>query len=411
MRMEQSPRGREIETLEGDAAEIKSNGRRIRSIGSQMKGSADVLEGLVTGEDGQKGKAIDKIREIVGDTYVELRRAGNMYEPTGPVLIAYGAAVADLQPRIRVAVDNCRESWSAYDAAPGWREGRPFPWMPTDPEQAAEATETDEAKQALYEAWQSDARNFDSLYDDWSTAFSTAERGIGEVLDGAIEDSFWDNVDGVVSVVLEVLSVVGLIVAIAGIIIGGPIFALIGAVIGVVTLLLTAYQVLRDDAGMDKLIIALIGVIPIGKLGKLFQGKAGLLDFGAEMVTAFRPSAWSAAAGQLRSITLVSRLAGGGLGGFTQGLRGLWTMNNPNGIGDIMTRFMFGKNTTGLSDLADSVGGAARGWCPSTTLSAAWEGMYTMASGAWGIGDKIAGWTGNADRKPSALFPWVGAFL
>ncbi|MBB4139905.1 hypothetical protein [Microbacterium invictum] len=402
--MEHSPRGREIEYLDGNASEIKTHGRRIRSIGRQMTGSADVLEELVTGEDGQKGKAIDKIREIVGETYAELRRAGNMYEPTGPVLIAYGDAVEDLQPRIRVVVDNCHESWTVYSGAPGNRNGRPFP--PTDPDEAEQAAAEDEARQDLYEDWQADARAFDNLYDDWSDAFDTAVRGIGDVLDGSIKDSFWDNLDGVVSVVLEVLGWVGLIVAIAGIIIGGPLFALIGAVIGVATLLLTAYQVLRDDAGMDKLIIAIIGVVPFGKLGKLFQGKAGLVDFAGDMFTAFRPSSWSAAAGQLGQMRTILN--------FSPNLaNGAWNVINMNNrsIGDVLTRFMFGRDTTSLSNLAESIGGASGQWARSNWGAAAWEGAYMLVSGAWGIGDKIAKWTGNADRGPSSQAPWVGAFL
>ena len=407
--MENSPRGRRIDTLDGDAGTIIRRGDRIASIGRQMVQSADVLEDLAGGEDGQRGKAIDKVREIVGDTYVELRRAGNMYAPTGPVLADYGRAVASVQPLLAAAVGNCERAWTTYDAAPGYRGGRP--WTAADPDAEDELGEQDDRKDDLYDDWRAEAGVFDRHYDTWEDAFDHAANSVGDVLDGAIKDGFWDNVDGVLAVVLEVLGWVGLIVAIAGIIIGGPIFALIGAVIGVVTLLLTAYQVLRSDAGMDKLIIALIAVIPFGKVGSLFQGKPGLLAFGGEMVTAFRPSAWSAAGGQLRNMSMLSNFAGGGLAGAGAAFRGLWSMNNPAGVGDIMCRFMFGKNSTGLTELAEAVGGSANGWCSSTTVSAAWEGVYTMASGAWGVGNKITSWTGNKDSSPSSALPWVGAFL
>lgn len=404
MWMEHSPAGRQIEPLEGDAGEIKRHGRRIRSIGVQMKGSATVLEDLVSGDDGQKGKAIDKIREIVGDTYVELRRAGDMYEPTGPVLIDYGQAIEELQPQFRTVVQSCHESWATYDAAPGMRNGRMF--TPTDPDAAEQAAEDDAGKQDLYEAWQADARVFDGLYDDWSDAFDAATGGIGEVLDGSIKDSFWDNVDGVVSVVLEVLSVVGLIVAIAGIIIGGPLFALIGAVIGVATLLLTAYQVLRDDAGMDKLIIAIIGVVPFGKLGKLFQGKAGLVDFAGEMVTAFKPSSWSAAAGQLGQMRTILNFS-------PNMASGAWSVINMNnsGIGDVLARTVFGKFSGGADSIVDGLSGAAGQWEARTWGPIVWQGAHSLASGLWGLGDRAARWTGNPDQAPSARLPWVGAFL
>lgn len=406
--MERSPAGRHIEELEGDGATITRRGRRIESIGRQMVQSADVLQDLVDG-DAQRGKAIEKIREIVGDTYVELRRAGEMYEPTGPVLVDYGRAVSEVQPLIRTAVSACRQAWADYASAP--HHPTALLSLEAFPDLAESRQEDNERKEELYDDWVLEARAFDRHYDTWEDAFDAAVTGIGDVLDGAIKDSLWDNVDGVVAVVLEVLGWVSLVIAIAGIIIGGPLFALIGAVLGVVTLLLTAYQVLREDAGADKLIIAIIGVIPFGKVGKLFQGRAGMLSFGGEMVTAFRPSAWSAAGGQLRNMSILSRFAGGGLNGASAAFRGLWSMNNPAGAGDIMCRFMFGRNSAGLTDLAETVGGSINGWCTSSTLSAAWEGGYMMVSGAWGVGDKIATWTGNKDQKPSSMFPWVGALL
>jgi len=57
------------------------------------------------------------------------------------------------------------------------------------------------------------------------------------------------------------------------------------------------------------------------------------------------------------------------------------------------------------------VAGSANGWCNSTVLSAAWEGTYMMASGAWGVVDNISSWTGNSGNKSSAAMPWIGAFL
>ncbi|MEW1834602.1 hypothetical protein [Microbacterium sp. NPDC079995] len=407
--MEHSPAGRSIENLEGDPETITRRGRRIESIGGQMIASANVLEQLVGEGDDQRGEAIEKIREIVGDTHTELRRAGTMYQPTGPVLVRYGSAVADAKPRIRTAVDACEDAWARYSAAPGQRFER---FMPSPVEEVAEQqAEDDEQKRQLYDEFLLQARTFDAEVDTWEDAFDAAVDGIGDILDGAIRDSFWDNVDGAVEVVLQVLTVVSIIVAIAGIIIGGPLFALIGAVIGVATLLLTAYQVLRGDAGMEKLVIAIIGVIPIGKIGLLFRGRPGLLSFGAEMVTAFRPSSWSAAAGQLGNIGTVYRLAGGGWLGIRSGLAGAFRLQNPTGIGDIMTRFMFGKNTTQLTELAESVAGGANGWCNSTVFAAGWEMAYTTVRGARRAVDNIAGWTGNPDRRISSQYPWVGAFL
>ncbi|MFJ6679781.1 hypothetical protein ACIQLK_11775 [Microbacterium sp. NPDC091382] len=403
--MEHSPAGRTIETLEGDAETITRRGQRIGSIGNQMIASANVLQQLADDGGEQRGKAIDKIREIVGDTYEELRRAGEMYQPTGPVLVHYGNAVADAQPLIRAAVDACEDAWQRYHSAPGQTGERLFPAL-TEEMQEQDA-EDDERKRQLYDEFLSEARTFDGHVDTWENAFDAAVDGIGDVLDGSIEDGFWDNVDGVVEVVLQVLSVVAIIVAIAGIIIGGPLFALIGAIVGIATLLLTAYQVLRDDAGMDKLIIAAVGIIPFGKVGLLFKGKPGLLTFAGETFTAFRPSSWSAASGQLANISTVARTSGGGAIGFLKGLGNTWAQENPTILGDIMTRFMFGKNTTKFTELAAAIGDNV-GW---QKAAASWEFAYTTISGSWKAVDNIVTWTGNADQKPSKMFPWVGALL
>lgn len=407
--MERSPAGRVIQPLEGDAGTIRRRGNRIESIGRQMIDSAAVLEDLVSGDDDQRGKAIEKIREIVGDTYIELRRAGQMYEPTGPVLVAYANEIDSLQPRVRSAVSICTDSWHAYSGAPGTRGGRAFP--PTDPDAAEEAAAEDERRQELYDEWRTDARVFDGLYDTWEDAFDTAVDGIGEVLDGSIEDGFWDNVDGFVAGAVSVLQVVGLIVGIAAIIIGGPIIALIGAIAGVLTLAFTIYQFIRKDTGGAELALAIVGVIPFGSAGKLFQGAGGRIAFLGDAFSAFKPSSWSAAITQGRNLSIVSRFAGGGLSGSLAAGREFLTMSSPAGVGDIMTRLMFGKNVSGLEDMISAMSGAANGFCNSTTISAGFQFAYTVASGSWKLGDNIATWTGNRGQGPSGALPMVGAVL
>lgn len=406
--MPPSPRGRAIGPLAGDGAAIRSRGSRIQSIGRQMAASADVLEDLVD-DPQQRGKAIDKVREIVGDTYEELRRAGRMYEPTGAVLVAYGHAVESSQPLIQAAVDACRQAWHAADGAPGTPGGRRL--MPTDPDAAEQAREEDQRAEELQDQWEAEAREFDRRVDTWEDAFDTAVAGIGDVLDGSIEDGFWDDVDGYIATAVSVLQVVGIIVGIAAIIIGGPIVALIGAVVGVLTLALTLYQFIRQDASGTDLALAIVGAIPFGSAGKLFQGSAGRVAFLGDMFSAFKPSTWSAAIGQGRSLSLVSAFSGGGARGFLAGTREFLTMSNPTGVGDVMTRLLFGKDVSGLEGMITAMTGGANGFCRSTTLSAAWQFTYTIVSGSWKVGDNVATWTGHKGEGPSGALPWVGAVL
>lgn len=414
--MPASPAGRNIEPLEGDPGTIVQRGRAIEDLGNEMVASAAFLRRLVDEADGQSGQAIEKLREIVGDTHEQLKRAGDMYRPTGPILVSYGNTLSSVQPRVHAAVNACETQWRSFQAAPGFMPGeRPF-WARAEPDsdEAKDEQRHDRNKQAAYENFIDAARGFDREVDTWEDAFESAANGVGDVLEGSIKDSFWDNADGFVDRVLMVLSWAGLVVAVLSIIIGGPLFALISSVIGVVTLLLTTYQVARGDAGRERLVISLISLMPFGKLGKLWQGKPGVTDFFASTVTAFRPSAWSAASGQLGNITrnlgTAWTFSSGGAFRFVDMGRTLWQTSNPNSVGDVLTRFMFGRDTRGLTALSDALDGAANGWWRATG-PAAWEFSYTLVSGAWGVGDKIAQWTNNPHVRPSSQFPWIGAFL
>lgn len=140
------------------------------------------------------------------------------------------------------------------------------------PEAEAQA-DADRAKQAAYDAWLEEANAFDAEYDTWEAAFERAASNVGEVLDGSIEDGFWDKVDGFVAGTLEVLKWVGLALAIAAIIVGGPLIAALSAIVAIATLALTIYQKARGDTGWKEVILATIGVIPFGSLGKMGTAK------------------------------------------------------------------------------------------------------------------------------------------
>ncbi len=414
-----SPKGRPVVELFGDASTIRSRGTQITSLGRKMESSSTLLRGLIEDSAGMKGEAVEKLQEVVGDTHVALADAAKLYKPTGPILVSYADALDVHQPRIRTLVEECGDAQQAYSSAPGYREGeRPFwaqpaPWRSDEEkERMGEENEADDLqKEKLYDSYRKSLKDFDDAVDSWELAFDEAADKIDDAFKGKIEDGFWDNVDGFVAGVVKVLQVVGTIVAIAAIIIGGPIFAIIGGIIAVATLALVAYQFFRGDASGWDLALAIIGVIPFGSLGKLAQGKQGLVNFAGDAVTAFKPSTWSAAAGQLNNMAMAGRFAGGGFTGMLQSGRTLWQLNNPAGVGDVMARFIFGKNTTGLVDLTDAMSNGARGWQYSPVLPAAWEFTHMVIGSPIKTVDKILEWTGNGDKKITKQVPWLGAIL
>lgn len=400
-----SPAGRNIQPLEGEPVTIINRGQAIEDLGKKMGTSAAFLKKLADEADGQSGKAIEKLREIVGDTHEELKKAGDMYRPTGPILISYGTALSCAQPRVDSAVTTCESRWNTYQATPGYLAGdRPF-WARPDPDsdEAKDAQDDDRSKQRAYDDFIDAARGFDREVDTWEDAFDTAANGIGDVLEGSIKDGFWDNVDGFIANVMVVLKWAGIILAIATIIIGGPILGLLSGIVAVLTLAFTIYQFIRSDAGGMDLGLAIIGVIPFGSMGKLFKGKVA--DFAGDMFMAFKPSSWSKAFAEGSTLASAFREGGGFLKGLWSGTKSLFSSNNPMGPGDMMTRFLFGKDTTSFTELVEGM------LKNGTKLESIWEFSFRMLSGPWKALDKIATWTGNDGQKPSSVFPWIGAFL
>lgn len=369
--MDASPKGREITTLDGDAGTIISRGTTITELGDQMISSAALLKSIADGASGQKGLAVEKLQEVVGDCHAELKLAGERYKPSGPVLVAYGQAVCDLQPLIKTAVQNCETEWQTVTTKRNaiWEAQADFYPTPADDapddaktpaEQRQEAVgDAQDAADDAYDAWREDADVFDVHYDSWETAFNLAATGLTEANDGKIKDSKWDNLDGFVAGALEVLKWVGLGLAILGVIIGGPFIAALAAIAAIATLLLTLYSFARGNSTVGDLVFAVIGVIPFGSLGKLFNGnKMGFLD---DMAGGLLKH--SSRVDIVSDLGRIGRMPGGFATGFGRAngfFPGIWRgarggvmqWAGPNGAGpaNMLSRLMTGQNLSHWGD-------------------------------------------------------------
>ncbi|WP_026374186.1 hypothetical protein [Agrococcus lahaulensis] len=393
----QSPKGRWIDYVEGDPEGIVARGRSIESLGQAMKASATTLEQVKSGADGQRGLAVEKLREVVGDSHGLLRQAGELYEPTGPVLVAYGQALAAVQPRIRAHVDTCAELWATFSALPGSVEPRGTGgWFQPEPDspEAEQQAEEDAAKLAAYRAWEDEAGYWDADYDTWEEAFETAANEIGDVLEGKVKDGFWDNVDGFVAGLQKVLSWAGLAVGILAIIFGGPILALIGGIIGLVALGLTIYQRIREDVGDKELMFAIFAVLPWGKLGKITSGKFSFVDdmFGG----ALGATAWRNAGSQAKELGFAYLFHGRGASGALGSLRQLATGNNPNGFGDVFLRLLTGRDAAAYEKLNDTITGVVPALATASDLlhglfavPLKYDGWISMFTGHETIKEKV----------------------
>ncbi len=344
-----SPRGRDIRYVEGDPDAVVARGIDITTLGDQMIASADLLQRVAEAQDGQHGKAVDKLRDVVGDSYELLRTAGHMYRPTGPIIRDYGIALREVQPTIRTRVDSCSSLWSTYASLPGAVEprGTDGPGQPEAGSAEAELqAEQDAAKRAALEAWEAEASAYDASFDTWESAFTSAANQIGDVLDDAVKDGFWDYVDKAVEWAQTVLAIAGIALAVLGMIIGGPIIAALAAIVAVVTLALTIYQAIRGDKGGWDVAMAVVGVIPIGKLGMLWN-KGGAATFAKTALKSFDPATYKAGSSALGEVmrsgskwsTFMAQ--GDGILSMAKGERGI----------SVLTSLVFGKTSDGTAEM------------------------------------------------------------
>lgn len=266
--MPDSPKGREIKHVEGNPSAIIKRGNEITTLGDQMVAAATTLKRLKDSSvdgDGQKGKAIEKLRDSIEDSADKLSQAAELYQPFGPVITTYGTELEKCKPHIDHWADEAEEAWTAYVALPGEVEPRGTGGLfePDDgsPEAQKQADE-DAAKKAAYDSWHDKASTFDGWYDDWEDAFNTAANDVSDATSGKIKDSFWSDF-------ADVMGWVALVIGIAALIIGGPFLAALAALAGIIYLVAVIGQYANGEASMTDIALATLAVLPFGKLAKL----------------------------------------------------------------------------------------------------------------------------------------------
>ncbi|MGY0388522.1 hypothetical protein ACWZJV_16245 [Nocardioides sp. WG-D5] len=272
--MPDSPRGREIKTVEGTPSGIIERGKEIERLGKMMDTSADTLRSIKENSFAggqQEGKAIEKLQETIGESYKTLEEAADLYKPVGPVLVKYGEMLETYKPQIDSTARNCNDLWATYESLPGDKDdstteddGGLLGIGDTDKEEAAE----NKAKKEAYEAWEDEAEQFDTWYGVWEDAFDEAVTGISDGLSGSIEDGFWDNWGDVIEVLTEILSWAALIVGVVALFCGGWIVAL-AVGLAIAAFLLTGIKYLNGKASGLELLLAGLAIFPVGKITSL----------------------------------------------------------------------------------------------------------------------------------------------
>lgn len=338
--MDRSPAGRDIECVKGDAETISARGTAIGALGQQMIDSATVLEQIATRATAQQGKSIEQLIETIGDAYTQLKEAGELYKPVGPLLVAYGDTLAEVKPKIDAHVGTCEDLWNIYAVLPGKVQPRGIGGL-FQPDAGSLEAETqaqeDADKKTAFENWEAEAGDFDADYDTWEQAFDDAVSGITDEMSGKIADGWTQWLANV----KNVLSWAGFVLGIAAIIIGGPIIGALAAIVAALTLIVVVIQFARGEATWVDLTLAVIDVIPVGKIGGILADGGGWGKFGSEFVSQFTDITNKAGLddmlGLIKDPKTFSNVAGG--------------------LEGVMTRLFTGKELSFFEDL-----GNAGGW-------------------------------------------------
>lgn len=302
----QSPKtGETLELIDGDADGIKRHALDLIESSEAMDRAADRLEDICNGTTDLKSEAIATVRESANEVFPELRKAAIRYNGTGEALKTYAAALGSVQgafarctpqggsdpyASMSILIDEIEEANTTAiskrnleDEAQGLvNEHNGFLGMGegTDEQKEDAAEGLKEAKSAresaedeLDELW----GKFDGRVSYWEDAYDDAVSNIEKAFEAA------GNNDRFLDVFMDILTLVGIGLAIAAFVLTGPLaaaLALIAVAVSVLSLAIEIGKFMNGDGDWLDLSFAIIGLLPFGRivgkaassLGKGFGG-------------------------------------------------------------------------------------------------------------------------------------------
>lgn len=315
-------RGYTLQQLEGEAADIVTRGRQLKTLATTMDDTAVQLK-LIGDSSVHKSKGTDKLAEMANESHADLADAAVRYRGTGESLATYGQALSVAQSWLRSNLADVEDAENAYQTAVAEKSDADF--AATLALRTAAGSDDDSVVRAADRA-ESDAESaetalshaqarrdelweeFEDVFSTWSDAYDDAVDGIENAIESADNnDGFWEFIDDVldvIAIVLVVLSVIALVIGapLTGIL-AGIIFALAAA-----SFLLTALKFAYGRASLSDLAWSAVGLLPFGigkilsrgvpALGSVVQGGRGVVTAairsGLPRFSLLRPTSWTA---------------------------------------------------------------------------------------------------------------------
>ncbi|MGI6879943.1 hypothetical protein [Microbacterium sp. gxy059] len=276
-----TPAGREIARFTPSASDVVSTAQEMVDLATDMKTAATTLQAVAESDDGQQGKAVEKLRDTVDDSWEILRTAGEMYYETAAAIRAYGVRMeGGIAEAVNGAYILADQAWGDYETLPGDRDGAQTASADDDDPNAADDASENQDKYQAFQAWMNAANHWDEQYDDWETAWNDAIDRIEDAHDEGIEDG-WTDILKYAYIVLTVIAVIAGIVAFfvtapLAVLIAGAIAAVAGVLVAVVSIVRFARG---DTDSVTTLVLDIVCAIPgIGPIAKLISklGPAGM---------------------------------------------------------------------------------------------------------------------------------------
>jgi len=297
-----TPGGNEIKQVSLSPGDVVSTANTMISIASRMQSASTTLQELANSDDGQQGKAVQALRDSVGDTWEILGDAGDMYYHTADAIRTYGQEIGDvggIAEALSSAYTIADEKWSTYAGADGDLHGD-IAADPDDDDPNAESDASDnKAKYDAFQAWMNAANQWDQHYDDWETAWNNAVSAIENAHEHGPKDGWSEWFGDFLEIAYLVLTIAAIVLAVVFIVctfwITGPIAAAIagiaatvGAIVGIATAVVSIVRFARGETDLLTMVLdiafAIPGIGPVANLitdmgplvGKLGIGAAGL---------------------------------------------------------------------------------------------------------------------------------------
>lgn len=287
-----TPRGNEIEQSGLTPGAVTRTASDMLSVATSMKNAAITLQQLANSDDGQQGKAIDKLRESVGDTWELLGDAGEMYYDTADAIYTYGWKIGDgsgIAEALATAYSHAEDKWNVYLGTEGDLYGDTSADADDDDPNAEADAADNGAKRDAFWAWMDAAEQWDNQYEDWEAAWNAAVDAIETAHDHGPKDGWSEWFGDFLEIAYLVLTIAAIVLAVVFIVctfwITGPIAAAIagiaataGAIVAVATAVVSIVRFVRGETDLLTMVLDIAFAVPgIGPVANLLSDMGPLV--------------------------------------------------------------------------------------------------------------------------------------